>query len=108
MSNTIAENSQFPGDIIAEIQMLKSEDGGKKQVITGDYSCPARIDGRFFDCRVHIGHDRQISPGETTKTSVTFLDWNGVKPRLSVGAVFELFEGRTVGHARVLKIIESG
>jgi hypothetical protein len=92
-------------DIVAEIHMKPSSEGGRLGPTPSDYfSCPIEIDGECFDVRFDLSECGRIAPGETMRVPLNFLDAKRAKPHFSVGGSFLLREGRVIGSGRVLHV----
>ena len=64
-------------DVIAKIYFLKTEEGGKKLSLTGDYfSCPVAFNNKssYFDCRLLLYDVKIVNPGDTLSLPIKFLD----------------------------------
>jgi hypothetical protein len=94
-------------DITAEVTFLPTAEGGRQGPTQADwYGCPLHFEGDYFDIRFDLSSIGCVSPGETVRVPARFLFPELIKPRLAVGSLFTLWEGRTVGQGRVLKIHE--
>src|SRR5262245_29151867 len=92
-------------DAIVEIELLATENGGRQSSLpTPQFGCPVGIAGEYFDCRVDLTEVGKISPGGKATVPMAFLFPEFVKPLLAPGVQFTLWEGRTIGHGRVIKV----
>jgi hypothetical protein len=101
-------------EVTVRVTLRPSEQGGRREPILPlrDYSCVAhfrdvpRLAGRGYDCRLLVSRlGEQIGPGQTVEgVGVAFLSPTDVFPHLTVGTQFDLWEGRTIGHAEVTAI----
>jgi hypothetical protein len=94
-------------DIIAEVHLFETEDGGKRWPARNRFGCPININGESFDCRFLLEDGMSISPGATATLKIKFLRPDLVLPLLEIGTVFRLWEGRFIGTAKVLSIAAS-
>lgn len=95
----------FKADILAEVQLLPTEKGGRRVPTPADkFGCPVGIGGEFFDMRIDLSSVGSLSPGQTARVPMAFLRPDFVLPLLHVGSEFSLWEMRTIGHGRVIEI----
>jgi hypothetical protein len=94
-------------DIIAEVHLFKTEDGGRRWPARNRFGCPTNINGEFFDCRFLLEDGTIVSPGVTAMVKIKFLRPDLVLPLPEIGTVFHLWEGRFIGTGRVLRIAAS-
>ena len=97
----------WKSDAVIELSLLTAEDGGRSgPTPTSWFGCPMAIDGRYFDARIDLTNVGSISPGDTVEVPIRFLEAGVALPLLTVGKVFSLWEGRIIGHAKVLSIAQ--
>ena len=93
-------------DIIASIQFLRPEEGGRTKPLSGTvFKCPFEFQNEKFDCGLHLGGDKIIPPGAHITVPITFLFPGYVKPRLRVGSRFTLWERGTIASGIVEEIL---
>ncbi|MDD5276205.1 MAG: hypothetical protein PHR16_08990 [Methylovulum sp.] len=91
-------------DAYIEIRFRTTEENGRKTTVSGDfYACPMFIDGEGFDCRLLI-KGMELVLGTWYKVPVKFLNRDLVLPKLSVGKIVTLWEGKDIADGKVLKI----
>ena len=93
-------------DIIAEIALASVEDGGRSVSTPSEwFGCPFVLpNGEHHDGRLDLSERAPMFPGESAVLPVKFLDARAVVPKIEVGAVLQLWEGRVIGSATVLAI----
>ena len=100
-------------DIYARISLKKTEDGGRTgPILARDYGCPLFFQNEYelekhgYDCRLLLSQlGKGIAPGETlAKVPIRVLCPETVIPHLLVGARFQMWEGKVIGHGEVLSI----
>ncbi len=95
----------FKADILAEDHLLPTESGGRRGPTLADkFGCPVGIGSEFFDMRIDLSSTGSLSPGQTARVPMAFLRPDFVLPLLHVGSEFTLWEGRTIGHGRVIEM----
>jgi hypothetical protein len=93
-------------DIIAEVHFLPTELGDRKGPTPSNrFGCPFLFEGELFDCVMFLG-DSNISPGMTVTLPIQFLSPTLIKPRLSVGSDFGLWEIGVIANGRVTEILD--
>jgi hypothetical protein len=76
------------------------EEHGRQTVVQGDYyGCP--VDGEAFDCRLMLS-GRRLELGKTCHVPVKFMNWQLVRPRLSEGKSFILWEGKDIATGKAV------
>ncbi|MGD0617806.1 MAG: hypothetical protein ABSB67_09115 [Bryobacteraceae bacterium] len=84
-------------DVIAEVWLYRTEDGGRKSPTPPDrWGCIFQHEGEDFDCRLLLA-GRAIAPGDRANVAIKFLRPDLIKSRLAVGSRFKLREGRIIG-----------
>ena len=92
-------------DIIIIVRFLATSEGGRETQVQGEfYSCPLFIDGVGFDCRLLL-NGRPLDLGETYEVPVKFLFRDKALPKMKIGAMVHLWEGRNVAEGRVTQIL---
>ena len=92
-------------DLVADIELLLSSEGGRHAPISGPfYGCPLGFGGEYFDCRLDLTEVGAIAPGGHARVPVKFLSRDLIVPRLCVGAEFTLWEGKTIGRGTVVQL----
>lgn len=98
------ESFKIDSDIIAQIKLLATENGGRKnQLPSGIFKCIFVFQEENFDCGILTGQE-QIRPGDQTKISIKFLFPEYLKSRLKIGSKFYLREMNTIGEGEVIEI----
>jgi hypothetical protein len=93
----------FKTDILAEIELLPTEKGGRRGPTSCDkFGCPVGIAGEFFDMRIDLSSIGSLSPGQMARVPMAFLRPDFLLPLLHVGSEFTLWEMRTIGYGRVI------
>lgn len=94
--------------VIAEIELLTTDEGGRRTVLTAEqYGCPFSFEGEYFECRVDLSAVGPLAPGGRARAPIRFFHPELVVPRLSPGASFTLWEGRTIGRGKVVEVVET-
>ena len=92
-------------EIVSEIRFLGTEQGGRQGPTEADWDgCPMQIGEAFHDCRLDLSEHGPISPGETIRLPITFVEPSLVHGRLWPGVAFTLWEGKTVAEGRVVSM----
>jgi hypothetical protein len=90
-------------DIIARVHLYRTEAGGRSKALpAAPFGCPFFYEGEGFDCRLLL--DQVLAPGTTAEVPIKFLNPGMVKPRLSVGARFKLWEAGDFADGEVLEV----
>lgn len=93
-------------DAFLEIRFKTQDEGGRKTSVTGDYyACPMFVDGEGFECRLLI-NGMTLDLGKWYELPVKFMNRDLVLPKLKVGKIVTLWEGRDIGSGRVLRLID--
>jgi len=91
-------------DVIIEVRFKTPEEHGRQTAVNGDYyGCPFIVDGEAFDCRLLLS-SRRLELGKTYQVPVKFMNWQLVRPRLSEGKAFILWEGKAVATGKVVRL----
>lgn len=95
-------------DLVARVTLLPTDAGGRHSPTpTGIFNCIMMIDGENFDIRLHLGEIGSISPGQTVRVPLSFLDLEHAKKHCSVGKAFSLRELHTMGSGTIDEILFS-
>ena len=93
---------QVKPDIVAEVHLLTTENGGRQGPTPSTYwGCLAKIEGEYWDCSVLLDEVGSLAPGTTTVVPIKFVS---PVPGLKIGNQFRLWEGSFVGTARILSV----
>ena len=96
---------KFDPDILAEVTLLLTEEGGRAGPTLPDmFGCPLGFQDKFFDMRMDLTEIGRLAPGSTAKVPIRFLCPDLVVPRLRVGSEFTLWEGKTLGSGFVIEV----
>ena len=94
-------------DIIAEVELLSSENGGRKGYALSGYRPAHKVSGDLLTTGHHkyIGKEK-LFPGESCTTEIHFLSPEHYPNTLWLGKKIQFQEGdRIVGYATVKEII---
>jgi len=70
-------------DILAEIRLFRTEDGGREGPTPPDkFGCVFEINGKYFECRLILNGVGPLSPGRTATVPINFLSPELVKEEL--------------------------
>jgi hypothetical protein len=90
-------------DLLLRVKLKTTAEGGRSGDVVGpDYRCPLIVGGRGFDCRF-LPFDRLIL-GVEKNIQVKLLNKDLAISHMVIGQRIELWEGRVIGVAIVLKI----
>ncbi len=94
-------------DAIVEIELLPTDKGGRCTPISvPQYGCPCGIGGEYLDCTLDLTEVGEVAPGGKARVPIKFLHPEFARPLLKAGVPFTLWEGRTIGHGRVMEVFE--
>ena len=97
---------KYPPDIEAEITFVPTEQGGRKSLAFSGYRPQFYYDGHDWDAMHEYPDLESVSPGQTVRTLLRFLNPEMQVGRLHPGMKFEIREGaRVVAHGKVTKIL---
>jgi hypothetical protein len=97
MGTRCSLRNQFT-DIIATVNLFPTHAGGRRGSTPGEkFNCLMVIDEKNFDVRLHLEGLGAISPGQTVRVPISFLDREHAKKYCSVGKTFILREVSTIG-----------
>jgi hypothetical protein len=93
-------------DLLVDIELLPTHLGGRVGPTLPDrFGCPVSIDGEYFDARFDLSAHGSLLPGHSLQAvPLKFLSPHLALPLITVGKVMPLWEGRTIGHAKVTSI----
>ena len=93
-------------DLLVELTLLPTTEGGRSGATPSTwFACPVLLaPGEYFDARFDLTGVGSILPGQVAQVPVKFLFPERAMPLVSAGQVVSLWEGRTIGHAKVLSI----
>lgn len=93
-------------DIIATVNLFSTDKGGRCGPTPNEkFNCLMTIDEKNFDVRLHLEGIGSISPGQTVRVPVSFLDREHAKKYCSVGKKFLLREITTIGDGIIDEIV---
>ncbi|OYW16366.1 MAG: hypothetical protein B7Z39_01245 [Novosphingobium sp. 12-64-8] len=96
--------AQGTPELIADLHLYSSEDGGKKLPLVLGYGCPCSIDKDVKEA--WDGYplvDIPMMPGERRRVGFVFLSGNKALEALSTADCLYLWEGKLIGEARIVR-----
>jgi hypothetical protein len=94
------------GDIIATINLLPSDSGGRHSPTPEDkFHCLMIMEEKNYDVRIHLKGIGSISPGQTVRIPISFLCWDVAKHVCFAGKRFFLRELKLIGDGVIDEII---
>ncbi len=98
--------SDLHPDIIAKITLFRTDAGGR-QGPTPDkkFNCLVKIDDAYFDVRLNLEKTGAISPGQTVRVPVNFLDRESARGHCSIGKRFFLKEFNIIGDGTIEDVV---
>jgi hypothetical protein len=90
--------------ILADVELLPTDKGGRRWPIVQQFRCPAGIDDKLFDVVIDLSSIGSLSPGQSARLPMEFQRPDLVFPLLRLGSEFTLWESGTIGHGRVIEI----
>jgi hypothetical protein len=91
-------------DAVIKVRFKRMDEGGRRGGLTcGVYHCICYLDGVAHDCRVYL-EERTLELGQEYRVPVRFLAPEIVIPKLSVGKIVSLWEGKEVATGEVVAI----
>lgn len=94
-------------DIIAEVHFLPTESGGRRgPTPSNSFGCPFFFEGELFDCVMFLDDIGSIPPGSTVTLPIWFLSPGLIKPRLSAGSEFSLWEIGVIANGKVMEKLD--
>lgn len=99
----------LPSDIIANIEFYPTEQGGRSMPTPKNFfGCVFVIDHNNHDGRILLNSIGPIHPGDKKdNVPIKFLCADLVIPKLEVGTKFKIRDGKIIGEAEVVKIINT-
>jgi len=93
-------------DIIADVRLLPSAEGGRKESTPPDFfGCPFIMpNGDYHDARMYLGEHGCLAPGESARLPIKFLDPGHALSKFGIGSVLKLWEGKVIGEATVVQV----
>jgi hypothetical protein len=96
-------------DIIATVNLFPSNAGGRRgPTPDGKFHCMITMDQQNFDVRLDLEDIGSISPGQTVKVPICFLDPEHAKKHWAIGKAFTLREGKIIGDGIIHSFSRSG
>ena len=97
-------NRTMNHDAVIRVRLLTRAEGGRTIPVSGKhFGCPLIIDDEYFDCRL-ILMDMELQLGLSYDVPVVFLDAATVMPKLKIGKQLSLWEGKIIGHAKIMSV----
>jgi hypothetical protein len=96
--------NERPADLIADVTLYTTENGGRKGPAPPGWGCPTMVSKRSpaWDAWPQLG-GQWLQLGETRRVGFVFLDAEGAETMKHAGR-FYLWEGGLVGEATVVSI----
>jgi hypothetical protein len=93
-------------EIVVEITLSPTENEGRTASIQqGEYRGVLSVGKDSFSVRFFVPLENGIAPSQTQRFGVQFLVPEAALPFFSVGASFSVWEGREIGHGKVLEVL---
>lgn len=93
-------------EIEVQITLLQSKDGGRKTAIFGEYRGVFTVrGGESYSVRFCALEEFSGRNSESMTVPVQFLFPQRALPQFPLGALFDIWEGRVIGHGRVVKVL---
>jgi hypothetical protein len=93
-------------EIVAEITLLPSTEGGREESIRqGEYRGVLGAGGEHFSFRAVVPFQDGFQPGHTARLGVQFLFPRAALEHFPVGGAFTLWEGGPIGLGKVLEVL---
>ena len=93
-------------EIFVELNFLSASEGGRVSPIScGEYRGVLGVEGGHFSVRFCVTSEQETAPGKSGKFGVQFLAPEVALPLFKVGVEFSVWEGKTIGHGRVLEVV---
>lgn len=97
--------AMFDPEIDAELTLFSAPRGGRKTPIRGEYRGVFSIAKDLaFSKRLQLSDEASLLAEQPTIVGVQFLCPNDALLHFKVGTVFSVWEGRTIGQGRVVKV----
>ena len=95
-------------EIEAEITLLSTECGGRDSaILSGEYRGVLSVGDENYSARFQVKNETGFSLSETQIVGVQFLFPDAALPFFPVGATFAVWEGRNIGHGKVIKRLKN-
>lgn len=93
-------------EIIVEITLSTTESGGRTAPIQqGEYRGILSVGEDSFSVRFFVPLKNGMTPSQTQRFGVQFLAPEAALQFFSVGTNFTVWEGRVIGHGKVLEVL---
>jgi hypothetical protein len=92
-------------EIDAELTLFPPAQGGRETPISGEYRGVFTVTAdQAYSVRLVIPAEFPLSAEHPKTVGVQFLHPNDALPHFKVGTVFSVWEGRAIGHGRVVSV----
>jgi hypothetical protein len=100
-----SEVAMLHPEIDAELTLLPPAQGGREAPIRGEYRGVFTVAAdKAYSMRLEIPAESPLSAEHPTTVGVQFLHPKDALPHFKVGTVFSMWEGRAIGHGRVVSV----
>ncbi len=100
------DRASAPPQILAEISLLATEEGGRQHPLGSPAPVAMYFDGRYWDSTGHLRDHRFIYPGQSAWIELTVSPWIEASERLYPGKPFLIREeGRIVAYGLVKQML---
>ncbi|MEW9900965.1 hypothetical protein ABWL39_20285 [Chitinivorax sp. PXF-14] len=94
-------------EIVVEITFLSTEEGGRQgQILGGEYRGILGVGNEHFSVRFFVPLEGSTL-GSVQRFGVQFLVPQAALPHFPVGASFSVWEGKVIGHGKVLEVLRN-
>ncbi len=94
------------GDILATVHFYETSEGGRETPTPPDrFGCLMSVEGKYFDVRLLLRNVGSVSPGQTVKVPIAFLDKSYALQFIHRSTKFLLKEVRNIGEGVVNEIV---
>lgn len=96
--------AQGTPDLMVDLHLYSTEDGGKKLPVVLGYGCPCSDERDFraaWDGYPLV--DNPMLPGEKRRVGFIFMSGSEAVEALSTADCFYLWEGKLIGEARIVR-----
>ena len=101
---------KFRPHILAEVRLLPTETGGRKEPTPSDiFVCQAGRGGEYFELSMDLSGVGSLSPGATARVPIWFSHPEFILMWIQTGTEFSLRESRDagkIGGGKVLEVYE--
>ena len=98
---------KFAPHVLAEVRLLPTEAGGRKEPTPPDvFVCQMGGGGEYFELRMDLSGIGSLSPGSKARVPIRFSRPEYILPWIGVGTEFSLKESRETGKIGGGKIVE--